>query len=77
MPLRGVRSPGRARASGFAFFVPPCPQDCSGAEVKRYLVIDDFDMRNNFGYRFIQTAQCFNEANYHQARYALKLQESL
>ncbi|MFR6071600.1 MAG: HAD domain-containing protein [Faecalitalea cylindroides] len=45
--------------------------------VKRYLVIDDFDMRNNFGYRFIQTAQCFNEANYHQARYALKLQESL
>lgn len=45
--------------------------------VKRYLVIDDFDMRNNFGYRFIQTSQSFNEANYHQARYALKLQDNL
>ncbi len=45
--------------------------------IKRFLVIDDFDMHNNFGYRFIQTSHFFNEANYHQARYALKLQENL
>lgn len=42
--------------------------------VKQYIVIDDFDMKQSFGYRFIQTAQYFNENNYFQARYALRLQ---
>lgn len=44
-------------------------------EVKHYIVIDDFDMRSAFGYRFIQTSQFFNDANYFQARYVLNLQK--
>lgn len=43
--------------------------------IKRFIVIDDFDMKAAFGYHFIQTSFIFNDQNYQQARYALKIQE--
>lgn len=43
-------------------------------KISNYIVIDDFDMTSAFGYRFIHTSHSFNEANFHKAKYVLRLQ---